>query len=234
MFAAPTSWRQRDEADRRVVQGVEHGEVALAGHAECDVDAVDDELVDEELPAGPQRQERAGARGRRSAVCSFGLLLVGGVDVADRPLARPLGGQQQHADERRRLGAATQSASTGSGPDSNQAPPGPYDAVSALGVESSSPVEEVADPGPGMGVGVGDAAGREVDAVAAQRSSRRTGRARLGCERSAPSASSSPSSSCQTSAWPSIVGGAEVRRVVRDVVDDALPAAPSRRRSVNS
>ena len=42
----------RDEADRRVVERIEHGQVALTGHAERDVDAVDDELVDDELPAG--------------------------------------------------------------------------------------------------------------------------------------------------------------------------------------
>ena len=36
-----------DEADRAVVERVEHGEVALAGDAEGDVDAVDVQLVDE-------------------------------------------------------------------------------------------------------------------------------------------------------------------------------------------
>ena len=42
----------RDEADRRVVERIEYGQVALTRHAERDVDAVDDELVDDELPAG--------------------------------------------------------------------------------------------------------------------------------------------------------------------------------------
>ena len=54
-----------DEAERRVVEGIEHGEVALAGDAEGDVDAVHDELVDEE-PAAVLTSEAAGARGRRS------------------------------------------------------------------------------------------------------------------------------------------------------------------------
>ena len=41
------------DVDRGVVQRVEHGEVALARHAEEVIDAVDDELVDEDLAAGP-------------------------------------------------------------------------------------------------------------------------------------------------------------------------------------
>ncbi len=41
----------RDQADRRVVEAVEHREEALARHAEDDVGAVDDELVDEQLAA---------------------------------------------------------------------------------------------------------------------------------------------------------------------------------------
>ena len=41
-----------DEADRSVVERVEHGQVALARHAEGDVHPVDDELVDEEPAAG--------------------------------------------------------------------------------------------------------------------------------------------------------------------------------------
>ena len=43
----------RDEADRRVVERVEHCQVALAGDAERDVHPVDDELVDEEPASGP-------------------------------------------------------------------------------------------------------------------------------------------------------------------------------------
>ena len=49
------------DGDRGVVQRVEHGEVALARHAEEMVDAVHDELVDEDLSAG------AGAYGSLSS-----------------------------------------------------------------------------------------------------------------------------------------------------------------------
>jgi hypothetical protein len=48
----------RDESHRGLVEPVEHGEEALAGHAEDRVGAVDDELVDEELAAVPA-QSRA-------------------------------------------------------------------------------------------------------------------------------------------------------------------------------
>ena len=41
----------RDQADRRLVEAVEHGEEALARNAEHGVGAVDDELVDEQLAA---------------------------------------------------------------------------------------------------------------------------------------------------------------------------------------
>ena len=41
----------RDQADRRVVEAVEHREEALARDAEDRVGAVDDELVDEQLAA---------------------------------------------------------------------------------------------------------------------------------------------------------------------------------------
>ena len=51
----------RDEADRRVVERVEHGQVALAGHAEGEVHPVDHELVDEEPAARPHVRAR-GAR----------------------------------------------------------------------------------------------------------------------------------------------------------------------------
>ena len=44
----------------RVVQRVEHGEIALARHAESEIDAVDLERVDEQLAAGARL---GGARG---------------------------------------------------------------------------------------------------------------------------------------------------------------------------
>ena len=62
-----------DEPDRRVVERVEHGEVALAGDAEGQLDAVDDELVDEELcPPRPHVQRERGARGSTVGFWSFG------------------------------------------------------------------------------------------------------------------------------------------------------------------
>ncbi len=45
-----------DEPDRGVVERVEHREVALAGHPVTPVDAVNDELVDEELAARSHRR----------------------------------------------------------------------------------------------------------------------------------------------------------------------------------
>ena len=52
MFAAPPSWRVTISRMRRVVQRVEHREIALARHAEGEVGAVQRELVDEDLAAG--------------------------------------------------------------------------------------------------------------------------------------------------------------------------------------
>ena len=60
-----------DEPDRRVVERVEHGEVALAGHAERQLDAVDDELVDEELTARPH-ESRSGCSRYTVALWSLG------------------------------------------------------------------------------------------------------------------------------------------------------------------
>ena len=42
-----------DELDRSIVERVQHGQIALAGNAEGQLDPVDDELVDEELAARP-------------------------------------------------------------------------------------------------------------------------------------------------------------------------------------
>ena len=56
MFAAPPSWRVTIEPQRRVVQRVEHREVALAGHAEGQVGPVQHELVDEDLPAAARQR----------------------------------------------------------------------------------------------------------------------------------------------------------------------------------
>ncbi len=61
-----------DEADRGVVEGVEHGQIALAGHAVGHVHPVHDELVDEEPAAASSRQVEARARGRRLASAASG------------------------------------------------------------------------------------------------------------------------------------------------------------------
>jgi hypothetical protein len=58
----------RDQPDRRVVERVEDGQVALAREAESQVGAVQLELVDEDLPACSQR----GTSSRTVARCSFG------------------------------------------------------------------------------------------------------------------------------------------------------------------
>ena len=52
IIAAPPSWRQTVTVIGAVVQGVEHAQVALAGHAEDVFDAVDDQLVDQGLGGG--------------------------------------------------------------------------------------------------------------------------------------------------------------------------------------
>jgi hypothetical protein len=55
------------DLDRRVVQGVEHGEEALAGHAEQVLHPVHHELVDEDLAAGTAIDDM-GARGLSRAL----------------------------------------------------------------------------------------------------------------------------------------------------------------------
>jgi hypothetical protein len=59
----------RDEPDRRVVQGVEHRQVALPGQAERQVDAVQLELVDED----PAARSQSGTSSSTVARCRRGL-----------------------------------------------------------------------------------------------------------------------------------------------------------------
>ena len=59
-----------DQADRRVVERVEDGQVALAREAEREVGAVQLELVDEDPAAGSSR--RSGSSRRMVARWSFG------------------------------------------------------------------------------------------------------------------------------------------------------------------
>ena len=60
-----------DEPDRRVVERVEHGQEALAGQAEREVDPVQLELVDEDAAAVSHTS--SGSSRRTVARCSFGL-----------------------------------------------------------------------------------------------------------------------------------------------------------------
>ena len=102
---------------------IEHRQVALAGDAESQLDAVQLELVDERLAAASHRSDGLLEEDRRPL--ELRLLLVGRVEVADRALARPLGGQQQHAHERRVLGRTTPSrAPGGRRPRATTRPPG--------------------------------------------------------------------------------------------------------------
>ena len=135
----------RDEPDRRVVERVEHRQVALAREAEREVGAVQLELVDEDAAAGPH----SGNLEEDGRALEPRLVLVAGVDVADRPLARPLGGQEQDTDERGVLGRRG-GRETGSSAPSNHASPARYvrDSPSPRSIVSS-PWQDPADPGPG-------------------------------------------------------------------------------------
>ena len=162
----------RDQPDRGVVEAVEHREEALARDAEDRVRPVHGELVDEELAAVATHswlfEIDAGALQLR-------LVLVGGIDVRDRPLARPLGRQHQHAHERRRLrlgGGREDGIGAGLVPPLERA----VLVRLALRVDADPSLEQHAQARARVGVAVGDAARREVDAVAADH--RRPGRAR--------------------------------------------------------
>ena len=210
-----------DEADRGVVEGVEHGQIALAGNAVGHVHPVHHELVDEEPAAAPHVR-------RKPVLEVDGWLLqlreivVGGVDVADRALARPLGGEDHDADERRRLvprGLRQHRVGAGLEPRAAR----PVRGRVALGVDVDLAMEQEANPRPGMRVPVRDAARRKVDPVAAHDPlGERVELDPAGEERTI-----------------GLVGGVvelpdervplDVRlavegRVVRDVVDDAMPA----------
>src|SRR4030095_4896661 len=65
----------------RVVQRVEGGDVTLARHAECVVDALDKQLIDEYSGAGARGHLRGGAKATRqdsSARASYRIVLRGG------------------------------------------------------------------------------------------------------------------------------------------------------------
>ena len=113
-----------DEPDRCVVQGVEDGQVAFAGHAECRVDAVHDELIDQQSARRAVTSARAGGRRRRSAAAASACPRRPGRRsgwCACRPTLQAAAARGRTPSPHWRRAAAY----TGSGPDSNQAPPGP-------------------------------------------------------------------------------------------------------------
>ncbi len=122
-----------DEADRRVVERVEHRQVALARHAEGDVHPVDHELVDEEPASRPH------VRSSRCSRKTVGFWSFGDPRRQDRRsgscASRPTRPAGSARGRRRSAGAGDASASTGSGPASNQAPPGPVRGGVPLGVD---------------------------------------------------------------------------------------------------
>ena len=150
----------RDQPDRRVVERVEHARGS----------------------SRPGRRTRCRRRGRSSwstRICAAGarhrrdrlleedrralelrLLLVGRVDVADRPLARPLaragaGRGRTPVSSRRR----TRSPARDRGPLSNHASPAPYVVRLAAGLDRQRAEEQVADARARVGVPVGDPPG---------------------------------------------------------------------------
>ena len=190
MFAAPPSWRVTIEPQRRVVQRVEHRQVALAGHAEGEVGAVQHELVDEDLPAAARHgrhrlleEDRRALglglaprrRDRRSGSC------------AARRTPRAAAAPARTPTARRR----PSSASTGSGPALEPRLAGPVAcARSPSRVDRDRAEEQVADARARVRVAVGDAARLEVDAVAAHEPLGRRRRGRPRRDSSAPSGAS--------------------------------------------
>ena len=160
-FAAPCSWRQVMSRDRRVVERVEHGQVALAREAEREVGAVQLELVDEDLAAGPH----SGTSRRIVARLEPRRVLVGRIDVADRPASRPLGREEQHADEGGVLGRGGGREHRVVGALEPRLARAVRSRLAVAAVDRQLAVQDPADSRPGMHVPVGDAARREVDAV---------------------------------------------------------------------
>src|SRR5919197_478068 len=102
---------------------VAHRQVALAGHAEAQLGAVQHELVDEDLPAAA-RQRTTGCSRKIVARCVLGLSAsAGSTYVIVRLPAHSSGSSITRTNA---VGAsAAVVASTGSGPRSNHASPGP-------------------------------------------------------------------------------------------------------------
>ena len=95
------------------------------------------------------------------------LLLVGRIEVADRPLALPFGGQEQARERTRWARFRTRSRAPGSRRLRTTARQGRRSPTCPGASMWSEPKQQPPNAGPRMRVPVGDAAGREVDAVAA-------------------------------------------------------------------
>ena len=114
----------RDVADGAVEQAVQDVDVALAGYPEREVDAVKRELVDEDPAAGAAHRGSAIACSRRTdADCFTSTPSVGSRYRIVRLPAHSAGSTSARTKEVSRCADAR--ATTGSGPLSNQAPPGP-------------------------------------------------------------------------------------------------------------
>ncbi len=146
MFAAPASWRHVISRSGDSCSASSTSQVALAGHAEEGVDAVDGELVDEQLcpplrltgaargrsaPAGASASPRPPDRRTRSS--------------ASRP-TRPAGRGRGRTPSPRVSEAA---AKTGSGPVSYHHSSGPYSCDSPCVSIRILPFSRTRKPGPG-------------------------------------------------------------------------------------
>src|SRR6185437_3269544 len=106
-----------DQAQRRVVQGVEHRQVALPGDAEGEIGAVQHELVDQDLPAAA-RQRRTGCSRKIVARWVLGLSAsAGSTYLIVRWPAHSTGSSMTRTKAEGSSAAVV--ASTGSGPRSN-------------------------------------------------------------------------------------------------------------------
>ena len=164
---------------------------------------MDAELVDEDLPAAAVHSALLEVDARP---LQLRLLLVGGIDVRDRPLAGPLGRAGRARGRTRSPPCRRRPRRPGRGRSRTTTR-----AARTRGSRPSvsiriRPFSRTRRPGPGMRVQVRDAARREVDPVAAQE----------------PVALPRPLGQLPHERVPVDVGGAVVRLVALDVVDDAV------------
>jgi len=145
MFAAAASCRATTSRIGRVADRVEDAEVALSWDAEGGVRPWTSSWSTR--MRAPLRVTGRRVARRRPSPLGLRLLLVVGVDVADRPLALPLRGRGGR--EKRGALVSDAVASTGSSPLSNQASPGRIRASHPPSRCAALPCSRSADPGPG-------------------------------------------------------------------------------------